>query len=154
MEPRVIVLLAFVFITVLTALAVLGAAIGLFPSASESLITWGIPVVLGEIVVSVVLFFRTQWVQRIKVNLDFDGAEPDSFDPLACTYAIMDSTGKEIEKDAIAPILGHGGWQVQLPKDVRPEHSVSLSLKTQNGEEWAIRPFRPDVQTQKPIRVS
>jgi hypothetical protein len=154
MEPRFIVLLAFVSITVLTALAVLGAAIGFFPDASESLITWGIPVVLGEIVVSVVLYFRTQWVQRIKINLDFEDAEPDSFDPSACTYAILDSAGKEIENDTIAPILGYGGWQVQLPKDVRPEHSVSLSLKARNGEEWTIRPFRPDVLTQKPIRIS
>jgi hypothetical protein len=49
MEPRILVLIAFVVITVLTALAVLAAAVGWFPAADPKLIAWGIPTVLGEI---------------------------------------------------------------------------------------------------------
>ncbi len=154
MEPRVIVLIAFVSITVITAMAVLGAAIGLFPKASDRLITWGIPVVLGEIVLSVVLFFRTQWIQRIKINLDFGNADPEDFDRTQCTYTILDPTGREVASDNIGPSHGPGGWQIQLPENVRSDYSVSIFLMTHNGEEWVVRPFRPDIQTQKPVRVS
>lgn len=154
MEPRVVVLLAFVLTTVLTALAVLGAAIGLFPAASDKLVTWGIPAVLGEIVASIVLFFRTQWTpQAIKINLDFEGADPINFDGPNCTYTILDQRGKEVERDSVGLNLGPGGWQVQLPEQIRPDHSVSVTLTAENAEVWAIRPFRPDVHTQKPIRV-
>ena len=67
-------LLALVLTAVLTALADLGAAIGLLPAANEKLITRRIPEVLSEIVASIVLFFRTQWTpQAIKINLDFGG---------------------------------------------------------------------------------
>jgi len=154
MGQRIIVLSAFVLITVLTALAVLGAAIGLFPGANEKLITWGIPTVLGEIVASVVLFFKTQWIpQEIKINLEFDGNDPINFNGPKCTYAILDHRGKEVGNDSVGLNHGPGGWQVQLAQPTLPDHSVSVSLTTENGEIWAIRPFRPDVHTQKPIRL-
>jgi hypothetical protein len=154
MGQRTIVLVAFVVITVLTALAVLGAALGLFPGANEKLITWGIPAVLGEIVASIVLFFKAQMVpHEIKINLDFDGQEPVNFDGPNCEYFVFDHRGKEVERDSVGLNHGPGGWQVQLGQPVLPDHSVSVSLTTDNGDKWAIRPFRPDVHTQKPIRV-
>ena len=59
MNPRVASLYSFLAITVLTALAVLAAAVGWLPSAQPDLVKWGLPVVLAEIVATVVAYVRT-----------------------------------------------------------------------------------------------
>lgn len=154
MEPRVIVLFVFVAVTLLTALAVLAAAVGWFPDADPKLVSWGIPAVLGEIVATMVMFFKGQWSGQVTVNLVFDGV--DSFDidfeTSACTYSVIDSSGKEVSNGNIAPILGHGGWQIVLPINVNPDNSISLSLNTQAGEKWLIRPFLPLVHTHSAVK--
>jgi hypothetical protein len=138
----------------LSALAVLAAAVGWLPNADPTLISWGIPTVLGEIIATMVMFFKSQWSGQITVNLVFDGV--DSFDidfeTSSCTYSVIDSRGKEVSTGTIAPILGHGGWQIVLPINVNPDNSISLSLVTQAGERWLIRPFLPMVHTQSAVK--
>ena len=68
MNTRTITLLAFLAITVLTAVAVLAAAVGWLPNAKPQLVSWGIPAVLGEIVVTVILYVKSPPAQTIKVN--------------------------------------------------------------------------------------
>jgi hypothetical protein len=155
MEPRMIVLIAFVSITVLTALAVLGAAVGWLPQADPKLISWGIPTVLGEIVATMVMFFKAQWGSRIVVNLTFDGLDPADIDldTPNCSYTIVDSSGRELSHGSVAPNFGHGGWQIKLPVTVSPDQSVSLTLKTQTGERWQVRPFLPLVHTQAAAKI-
>lgn len=158
MEPRIIVLIAFVVITILTALAVLASAIGWFPDASPKLVTWGIPGVLGEIVLTMIMFFKGQWSNKklVTINLSFDGIDSFDidFDISKCTYTVIESSGHEVNTGNIAPILGHGGWQIKLPTNVDPDNSVSLSLVTVAGEKWKIRPFLPLVHTQNVIKQS
>jgi len=138
MEPRIIVLLSFVFITVLTALAVLAAAVGWLPQASEKLTSWGIPAVLCEIVLTVVMYFRTQWGQQIRINVKFGDLDPAdvTLDSKHCTYLIKDAGGKEIQRGQLGPTFGLGGWQVQLPNGVSGDQSAK------NGVKSAIDPLR------------
>lgn len=154
MEPRVIVLFAFIAVTLLTALAVLGAALGFFPMASEQLISWGIPAVLGEIAVTVVMFFQTQWSSQVVVNLNFDGVDPFDidFDNPKCSYTVIDSSGREVNSGCVVPVLGHGGWQIKLPVSVNADNSISLTLVSHKGEKWQIRPFLPLVHTQNAVK--
>jgi hypothetical protein len=70
LEPRVVVLYVFVFITLLTAIAVIGAAIGLFPGAVPKLVSWGLPILGGEIIMTVALILRQEWGQRIEKHAD------------------------------------------------------------------------------------
>lgn len=154
MEPRVIVLLVFMAITMLTALAVLAAALGLFPNANSQLISWGIPTVLGEIIVTVIIFFRSQWSSQIVINLTFEEIDPFAidFDSAKCSYTVIDSSGRIINEGCIAPIMGHGGWQIKLPVSVSAQHCIALTLVSQNGDKWQIRPFLPLVHTQNAVR--
>jgi len=154
MEPRILVLIAFVVITILTALAVLASAVGWFPDADPKLVAWGIPTVLGEIVATMIMFFKGQWSSQVTINLgfgDIDSFDID-FDNPKCTYTVIDSSGREVNTGNIAPILGHGGWQIKLPINVNPDNSISLSLVTQAGEKWQIRPFLPLVHTQLAVK--
>jgi hypothetical protein len=148
MGPRIWVLVAFLIITVLTALAVLGAAVGYFPEANERLVTWGMPVVLGEIVATVVIFFRTQWTSQIKINLIFENAEPNDvrLDSSNCRYDIYED-GRKVRSGNLTPNFGVGGWQIELPADLRPEQVVYLELQALTGETWEVRPFLPFVHT-------
>jgi hypothetical protein len=129
-EPRVIVLFAFVFITLLTAIAVLAAAIGWLPNANAQLVSWGLPTVIGEIILTVVMYFKSQWSNQITINLAFEGSDAFNVDfaTTSCTYTVIDSSGKEVKTGNIVPILGHGGWQIQLPVAASSENSISLSL--------------------------
>ena len=149
MSPRVWVLVAFLLITVLTALAVLGAALGFFPEANERLVTWGMPVVLGEIVATVVIFFRTQWTTQIKINLTFEDAEPNDIrlDSSNCRYEIREGEGRIVRSGNLTPNFGVGGWQIELPPDLRPDQVVYLQLQALTGETWEVRPFLPFVHT-------
>lgn len=154
MEPRVIVLIAFISITVLTALAVLAASVGWLPDANEQLVTWGLPTIVGEIVATMIMFFKGQWDNQVVVNLGFGNTDSFSldFDAANCTYSVFDSSGTQISSGNIAPVMGHGGWQITLPVNVNQDHSISLSLVTQAGEKWAIRPFLPFVHTQNAVK--
>jgi hypothetical protein len=149
MSPRVWVLVAFLLITVLTALAVLGASLGFFPEANERLVTWGMPVVLGEIVATVVIFFRTQWSTQIKINLAFENAETNDIrlDSSNCRYEIYEGEGRKVRSGNLTPNFGVGGWQIELPADLRPDQVVYLQLQALTGETWEVRPFLPFVHT-------
>ena len=155
MDARTIVLMAFVFITVITALAVLAAAVGWLPGHEPRLVSWGIPAVLGEIVLTVVVFFKGQWAQAIRINVVFertDAADID-LDRSNCRFAIYDASGKVVKEDNVGPSIGPGGWQVQLPGVVQEDHSVRLELQSEDGQTWNVRPFRPFVQTQTAYRT-
>ena len=153
MEPRVVALLSFVCITVLTALAVLGAALGFFPNANEQLVTWGLPAVLGEIVVTVVLYLRSSDGHRIKINVAFEGIDPNEVELTAdnCRYEIRDLTGRQIRHGSVAPDFGPGGWQIELPVDVMTDQTVSLTFELSDGQTWNVRPFRPYIHTKTGI---
>ena len=75
MEAKNIVLYALVVVTILTALAVLIAALGWVSNPDPKLVSWGIPTVLGEIVAAVLIFFKGEWGSQVSVNLAFDDTD-------------------------------------------------------------------------------
>ena len=154
MEARTIVLVAFVFVTVLTAVAVLAAAVGWLPGHAPQLITWGFPAVLGEIIGTVVIFFKGQWAQSININIRFEGHEESDveIEGSGCTYAVYSSGGQEVRRGTAGHSFGPGGWQVRLPGSVQADQSISLTLRSVNGDTWTVRPFLPLVQSQTAIR--
>jgi hypothetical protein len=148
MNPRTVALFAFIVITVLTALAVLGAAVGWLPQADPKLVSWGIPAVLGEIVATVVIYLKSP-TSVIKVNLAFEGFDSDEIDlKNSGTFSVLDVSGKEVTRGNLVPILGPGGYQVTLPPALDPASSIQLSFTEQAGRVWTVRPFLPYVQTQ------
>ena len=153
MNTRTITLLAFLAITVLTAVAVLAAAVGWLPKANPQLVSWGIPAVLGEIVVTVILYVKSPPAQAIKVNLAFQGVPASKVDLSdSGTYTILDMSGKERLSGTVVPILGPGGYQVTLPVALHPTDSVAMSFTEREGQSWAVRPFLPHVHTQAAVR--
>ena len=152
MNPRTIALLTFLAITLLTALAVLAAAVGWLPRADPKLISWGIPAVLGEIVATVVVYLKSP-AHTIRVNLEFKGATPTGIDLSdAGKYSVLDNSGKERTNGRVVPILGPGGYQVTLPAALEPTDSIVLSFTERGGHEWGVRPFLPYVHTQFAVR--
>lgn len=73
MNPRTAALFAFLGITILTAVAVLVAAVGWLPNADPKLVSWGIPAVLGEIVATVILYAKSPPAHTIRINLASEG---------------------------------------------------------------------------------
>jgi hypothetical protein len=154
MNQRTIALLAFLAITVLTALAVLAAAVGWLPHAEPKLVSWGIPSVLGEIVATVVIYLKSP-IEVIRVNLAFEGAPATGVDlSHSGTYRVLDNSGKELKAGTLVPILGPGGYQVTLPPALDPASCISLSFTERQGAQWSVRPFLPYVQTQAAARSS
>jgi hypothetical protein len=152
MNPRTIALLVFLGITVLTAVAVLAAAVGWLPDADERLVSWGIPAVLGEIVATVIIYLKTP-THTIRVNLQFDGLAPAGVDLIDDgSFAVLDNSGKQRMKGTVLPILGPGGYQVTLPAAVEPTDTIMLTFRERNGGEWGVRPFLPFVQTREAVR--
>lgn len=153
MNPRHLALLAFLAITVATAIAVLIAAIGWLPHADPKLVAWGIPAVLGEIVATVILYVKAPPSHTIRINLAFEAEEAAGIDlDTSATYMVLDNSGREKIRGTVVPILGPGGYQVTLPSAVDAEDSVSLSFQEREGAVWDVRPFLPYVQTQPAIR--
>lgn len=154
MNPRTIALLAFLAITVLTAVAVIAAAVGWLPDADPKLISWGIPTVLGEIIATVVVYVKSP-TQTIRVNLEFQAALPTGVDLLdSGSYSILDNSGKQRKSGTVVPILGPGGYQVTLPAALDPTDSIALSFTERGGDAWEVRPFLPHVQSQAAVRSS
>jgi hypothetical protein len=155
--PRSWVLAVFLLITFLSAVAVLAAAIGWLPHVTPQLVSWGIPAVLGEIVVTVIVFFRGQWAQKLRINIAFEGANASDviLDVSNCSYEVHDTAGELVQKGKVGPSLGPGGWQIELSASVQENHFVILSLHSQDGRDWQVRPFLPFVhkQTAYPTRI-
>jgi hypothetical protein len=154
MHLRTTALLVFVVITLLTALAVLGAAVGWLPDADDRLLKWGIPAVLGEIVGTTVLYVRAPMTRALLVNLDFSRATKKAVNLAGTgTYIIRDSSGKTKRKGTVVPIHVDGGWKVQLPGSMAANDSVTLTFTTLEGDRWEVWPFLPYVLTKEAILV-
>jgi hypothetical protein len=144
----------FLLITLLTAIAVLAAAVGWLPHAAPQLVTWGIPGLLAEIVATVVVFFKGQWAQNLRVNIAFDGADASEviLDVANCCYEVHDTAGELVQSGKVGPSLGPGGWQIELPEILQENHFVILSLRSDDGRAWEVRPFLPFVHKQTAYR--
>lgn len=152
MNPRTTALMAFLGVTVLTALAVLAAAVGWLPGADPKLVSWGIPTVLGEIVATVVIYLKTP-THSVRVNLMFPEAPLMEVDlGHSGTYLVYDKSGKEKKSGSVVPVLGPGGYQVTLPLVLDPMDSVTLAFTEREGGQWGVRPFLPYVQSQSVVR--
>ena len=152
-----IMLMAFVAITVITALVALAANIGLFGEdvRLSNFSSWALTAVLAEIIGATVLAFRRLVVApgTVYVNVDFPDKDPIDvdLDGDSCTYQITRDHDK-IENRAII-VFGEGGWQCQLPPSVRATDIVQLSLIERTGQKWEVRPFRPMITTQTALSV-
>ena len=153
MKERIMLLLAFLAVTVLTAIVVLFANIGIFGEAvrTSDFAKWGLGVVIAEIVGATITALKwTLHPYDIEVNLDFSPENPIDvdLDVDKCTYEIREA-GKIIEAGRMDLAFAHGGWQSTLPSTVKPKHIVRLNLTERSGKKWEVRPFYPLAITQK-----
>jgi len=153
-NERRMYLAAFLMITALTAIVVLGANIGAFGEAvrTSDFAKWSLSAIIAEIVGATVIAFK--WLLSpldISVNLDFSPKEPIDIDLDAdnCSYQAREG-GKIISEGKITVALADGGWQCTLPPTIKHKHVVNLSLIERNGKTWEVRSFYPFAITKKP----
>ena len=153
MKERIILLTAFLAVTVLTAVVVLFANIGFFGEAvrTSDFSKWGIGAVLAEVVGATIAVFKFSFIPiQIKVNLDFPDSVPDvNLDLDKCEYEIREG-GNVSSSGKLAIAEGEaGGWQCTLPPTVTSNQIVKLNLVEMNGKKWETNPFYPYVKTQQ-----
>lgn len=155
MRERLILLIAFLAVTVFTAVIVLLANIGAFGEAvrTSDFSKWGIGAVLVEIVGATVAAFKWSFLPvNIQVNLDFSPKMPVdvNLDVDNCTYEVREQ-GKIVATGKMDLALGQGGWQCNLPATVRLNSIIRLNLIERNGQKWEVQPFYPLAITQRAI---
>ncbi|KPV65061.1 MAG: hypothetical protein AOA65_0564 [Candidatus Bathyarchaeota archaeon BA1] len=155
MKERMILLIAFLAITVVTAVVVLLANIGVFGEAvrTSDFSKWGVGVVLAEIVGATIAVFKWSLLPvDIKVNLDFSpkSSIDVDLDVDNCTYDIREG-GRIIATGKMDLAFAQGGWQCALPSTVRLNHIIRLNLIERNGQKWEVKPFYPLAITQKAV---
>ncbi|MGD8545439.1 MAG: hypothetical protein PVH12_04615, partial [Candidatus Bathyarchaeota archaeon] len=104
-----------------------------------------------EIVVATVAAFRWSFTPfDIRVNLDFSPKDPIDvdLDVDKCSYEVREE-GKIVETGKMDLAFAHGGWQSNLPSNIKPKHNVRLNLTEKSGKNWEVRPFYPLAITQK-----
>lgn len=142
--------IVFVAITLITALVVLLANIGLFGETirESEFAKWGVGVVLAGIISAVVAVFKFEFLKeksekKMTVNVKFPTEDVDlNIDK--CILKIK--TFKGYKKPIINPNLTFssqsGYWSFQLP-EVADTDSVSLELVDDKEKIWRVRPFLP-----------
>ena len=149
MDVKNVALLGFLFVTMVTAFAVIASAVGVLPNVDPQFVKWGIPTVLGGIVGTVVLFLRVQLTHAFRFFIEFEGANVGDviLDVSKCTYTLNDASGALVKNGNIGPTtLGHQ-WQVEFPISIQPDQSLTLTLPTEAGDTWTVRAFKPSMQT-------
>ena len=157
LERRVI-LFAFLFIILLTAVAGILVILGFFPKADPQFGRWIYGVLLVEILGAVVSFFKFRpSAESMLVNIIFpQGVAPQSveLDDMNCTYEIKDREGDVKSQGQIVPIRGVGGYYCRLNSNIAPSDYVKLNLLEKNGAHWEISYFSPYVTNQEAMRRS
>jgi hypothetical protein len=155
MKERMMFLIAFLGITILTAVIVLSANIGLFGEAvrTSDFSKWGIGAVLAEIVGATVIAFKWSFTTTVvKVNLRFENESSSGVDLDfdKCMFTIRES-GNIVSTGKLDLVfgLGEGGWQCTLPSTVTSNQSVQLDFVERNGQVWWVKPFAPFLISQK-----
>ena len=157
MKERIVFLIAFLAVTVLTAVVVLLANIGIFGDSvrTSDFSKWGIGAVLAEIVGATIVAFKwTVNPGNIQVNLDFSPKVPIDVDLDVdnCTYEIREE-GKITATGKIDLSFAQGGWQCTLPAvaTLNSFRIIRLNLTERSGQKWEVKPFYPLSITQKAI---
>jgi hypothetical protein len=155
---RTLIFIAFLVLTILTALAALGANLGFFgePVRNSNFASWSMAAVLGEIVAATVVLFRVAVVPRGPIDLtlsfkDKDGFEVDLNED-QCTYLLVTEAGPRPEKRLfVYTDKQHGWWQCRLPPDATEHDLVEFRLIERNGARWRVPRFRPVLQDRMAI---
>jgi hypothetical protein len=149
-RPQYLVLVALTALVVLTVLAVLGAGLGLFPEAKESLTKWGPVGALAEII-ALFSFVTKALFSRVGLALLLGPPrELPDFDITRIEWAEEDCVvraGEKRERVKLVPARAGGSFRVQLPHGfldtVDGQQAIELSLKDAKGNRWSVRPFFP-----------
>jgi hypothetical protein len=152
-RPQYLVLVALTVLVVLTVLAVLGAGLGLFPAAKDSLTRWGPVGALAEIIalfgfVTKALFSK-QTGHRLSLLLG-PPMELRDFDITRIQWADKDCTvraGKKRQPVTLVPSRAGGSFRIQLPngflESIDSQQPIELLLRDDKGNRWCVRPFFP-----------
>ena len=147
------VLIVFLFIIVVTAIAGVLTLLGLFPKADPQFGRWIMGVLLVEILGAVVGFLKYR-PEAMFVNILFPPKiQPQKIDldQNKCTYEIKDKDGK-VKSGNIVPMPGPGGFQCRLSYNVNPSDYVKLNLVEKNGKQWEVPYFCPYVTNKAAVR--
>jgi hypothetical protein len=153
-SQKSIFFIAFLGITVATAVVVLLANIGVFGEGDtvKNFASWGLAAVLAEIVGATVIAYKTIMTTKShlpKVIIDFPISPSDvRLDSEKCTYKIS-IRGEEAITGKAGIAFDKGGWEINIPQDVSSENdTIELRLVEKSGKVWTTIPFYPYVTKQ------
>jgi hypothetical protein len=149
-------LIAFIFITIITALSVVLVNIGLFGDQvrESNFAKWGMTVVLGEIVIATIALFRFEFLQKeSNFQVTFTVPEKLSGKPLnfvSGTYEVRENK-KTIDSGDV--FLGFeypsGALKWTLPIKVTSTSLIIMNLIDEDKEEWKLK-YYPSITVELP----
>ena len=143
---RVFFVSGFMMITIVTAMLVLLANVGVFGSTvmESDFARWGTVSILTEIVIATVAAFKWEVLSSKNMLIVFDfkrelstGARLDR-----CIYEIMDEKNKRIDKGEVKIARDNvsGYWKcfIPLPSKMKYEHITTLKIRDNKGKEYQV----------------
>jgi len=152
-RPQFLVLVALTALVILTVLAVLGAGLGLFPDAKDSLTKWGPVGALAEIIALFGFVTRALFSKQAGHQLSLllgPPAELTDIDITRIQWAEKDCivrAGKKRQPVTLVPSRAGGSFRIQLPsgflESIDSQQPIDLQLMDGKGNRWCVRPFFP-----------
>jgi len=145
-ESRVLFVSVFMVLTVITAIFVLLANVGVFGKEvmSSDFAKWGIGGVLAEIVAATVAAFRWEVLssKNMLVIFDFKPELAAATKLDRCVYEIADENNNSVCKGEtkIARDNVSGYWRcfIPLPPKMKYEHTTTLRITDNQGREYEV----------------
>ena len=152
-EKRYLII-AFILITVFTALAVVLANIGILGETvrGSEFAKWGMGAVLGEIVISTVALFKFEFLSQTEFwfNLEFPDSSVNFSEKKNGTYEII-SNKETIDSGDVLLVFEQGGWIWKLPVKITPDYTIIMNLVDDNKKVWTVKD-RPTITVNPRIK--
>jgi len=138
------VLIVFLILTAVIAVAVVLANLGFFGESElvSSFASWGLVEVLAVIIVTTVgitkgLFTRAQ---PLVVVVEFPVQGQESIQIKSGRYELLDIYSKVEVQGKLIPIPSGQGWEFTIPPEGWKSYYFALYLEEQGGKQWAVGP--------------
>jgi hypothetical protein len=148
-----VLFIVFTAFFILIGVASFSVLLGFFRQADPRFRRWAIPGFFAGVTTAMFGLFRLSFLTSIvpiMVTLvPPDGGVPPILKSGKYHYDEVGSDQQIVGKDGpVIPVLGEGGWQVQLPGEVSNK-PLTLQLQDESGGTWQAGPFYPNYVRQQ-----
>ena len=127
--------------------------LGVIKTADKGFRKWAVPGFVGAVTAAVIAAFRVAVMpMTAPITVTLRGADGASIANLTSgEYISRDPARVGPQTGSVVPVLGPGGWQVQLPGSVG-NTVITLTLHDELKRDWASTSFYPN-SVQQEVRV-